>query len=102
MKNESKVTQPSPAPPRVEILEVAPLKMSRPLTLLDGHAYAAGWIYIQITTTEELGSDGKIKKLRKPKVENKRVLTIVRDDGEEFRGEQNNGFLNDREQGELV
>src|SRR5919106_3018989 len=54
----------------VVVPDEAPSCISRPLDLIDGHAYAATWLWAQITTLEGTTQD--------------RVRFIVRDDGTAF------------------
>jgi len=73
----------NPKPPRVEILDKAPLFIRRPLTLLDGRSYAATWLYVEITE-EDKNQDEESSESQEPKITHKRPLFIVRDDGEFF------------------
>jgi len=71
------------ASPKVEILDKEPLFIKRPLCLLNGKAYAATWLYIKVTEDKatETEEDGENKS---PEVTYKRVLFIIRNDGELF------------------
>jgi hypothetical protein len=70
-----------PAPPAIELLDEAPADLRRPLALIDGHAYAATWLWIKRTVTEALDRDGQVVRLDPPRVEKARALFVVRDDG---------------------
>lgn len=56
----------------IEILDDAPLTLSRPLALIDGRSYAATWPYV-LTTDTETGRQEK-----------ERGLLVVRNDGVTF------------------
>jgi len=75
---------PQAAPPRAEILDCAPLTMRRPLALIDGVAYAATWLYVRLTITETVNKAGEIVAHNPPIVEKRRMLVIVRSDGQCF------------------
>jgi Domain of unknown function (DUF3854) len=77
---------PEPAKPKIELLAAPPKAITRPLTLINGQAYAATWLWTRTTVTERLGKDGEILKLAKPAVSETRHLFIVRDDGTIFAG----------------
>ena len=62
--------------------------MRRPLSLIDGHAYAAAWIPFRRETTESVVK-GEIIRHDPPIIETGRALLIMRDDGVLF------GELND-------
>lgn len=68
----------------MELLDGAPLTIRRPLTLINGRAYAAVWPHVKITTTETLDKNGTVVKLNPPKVTTAQRLLIVRDDGRLF------------------
>lgn len=76
--------QPKAAPALVELLDVAPLTLRRPLSLIDGRAYAAIWPYVKITVSETLDKHGNVVKLNPPTVKTEQRLLIVRDDGRIF------------------
>lgn len=73
--------QPQPAPSHVEVLDVAPACIRRPLALIDGQMYAAVWLHVQVTCTQRLGKAGNIVQLSPPEVTTEQRLFIVRDDG---------------------
>jgi hypothetical protein len=72
---------PQAAPPLSTLLELAPNRMSRPLALIDGHAYAATWAWVQITTTESIDRRGELVRHNPPKVAIEERLLVIRDDG---------------------
>lgn len=76
--------QPQPAPPQVELLDCAPSVIRKPLTLINGRAYAAIWPYVQVTQTEALDKDGNIIRFDEPKIHSEQRLLIFRDDGMTF------------------
>jgi hypothetical protein len=69
------------AEPIVELLDTAPAIITRPLTLLNGLAYAATWLHASVKTTETTDKSGAIIKLNPPRVEVEQRLFIVRSDG---------------------
>lgn len=75
---------PQPAAPMVELLDIAPAALRRPLALINGHAYAAIWPYVKVTQTEKLQKDGKIVRFDPPIVKSERRLFVVRNDGKIF------------------
>jgi hypothetical protein len=72
---------PKPAAPMVELLDEAPPALARPLDLVGGRAYAATWLWTKKTTKEAIGKDGEVVRFDSPRVEQRRELLIVRDDG---------------------
>lgn len=70
-----------PAKPRVELLDDAPLTLTRPLQLINGRTYAATWWWVRETTTEITNKKGEVCRLSSPIVETKRRTFVVRDDG---------------------
>ena len=76
--------QPKPAPPLVELLDHAPLAVRRPLSLVNGRAYAAVWPFVKITNTEGMDKDGNIIKYDEPRVCTEQRLLILRDDSMTF------------------
>ncbi len=72
------------AAPTVELLDDSPLTMSRPLSLIDGRAYAATWLHYRATYTERKNDQGEIVKLDPPVVQTEQALFILRDDGQVF------------------
>ena len=76
--------QPQPAPSQIELLDEAPLVISRPLALIAGRTYAAIWPHVKVTRTEALDRQGNIIRLATPEVTTEQRLCIVRDDGVVF------------------
>ena len=72
---------PKPAPPTVELLDEAPARMTRPLALINGRAYAATWCYVKITQSETQNKEGVIIRHEPPLASFEKRLFIVRDDG---------------------
>jgi hypothetical protein len=72
---------PKAAPARIELLEMAPAMIDRPLMLLDGKAYAAIWPHVKITVTESISKEGEIVRHNPPIERTERRLMIVRSDG---------------------
>jgi len=72
---------PTAAPPRVELLDEAPLMIRRPLCLLQGRSYAAIWPYCKVTQSESVDRKGEITVHNPPIVATTRRLLLVRDDG---------------------
>jgi hypothetical protein len=73
---------PPPIPaPVVTLLDEPPLRLARPLAIVDGRAYAATWLWTQTTTTTTVDKDGQIQVLDPPRIDRSRELFIVRDDG---------------------
>jgi hypothetical protein len=75
-----------PPPPKLqpataELLDTNPVRIDRPLALVDGTAYAALWPYVRVTTTEKLDKHGNVVRLPIPEVSTERRLLVVRDDG---------------------
>jgi hypothetical protein len=73
--------EPQPAPPTVVLLDEAPARMTRPLALVNGRAYAATWCHVQITERETQKKDGTIVRHDPPRQSTEKRLFIVRDDG---------------------
>jgi hypothetical protein len=71
------------APPVVELLDSAPLVIRRPLSLVNGKAYAAIWPYIVTRTTQKLVG-GQVIQLKEPEESREQSLHIVRNDGAIF------------------
>jgi len=87
-KLEGLVTGPRPAPtaaaPVVELFD-APLPiLSRPLALVDGHAYAATWAHARVTRTESQNAKGEIVRHDPPLVTTEQRLVVTREDGHIF------------------
>ena len=76
--------QPQAAAPIIELLDVEPPSLTRLLMLIDGHAYAATWLWTRTTITEQLSKDGEVERLAQPQVSEVRRLFVVRDDGTRF------------------
>jgi len=76
--------EPQPAPPLVELLDAPPPVMRRPLALVDGRAYAAAWLYVRVTTTEDRDRRGNVVTHDPPLVETRLRRFVVRDDGTIF------------------
>jgi hypothetical protein len=71
--------------PRVEVLDQAPLAVRRPLSLVDGHAYAAAWPHVQVTRAQTINpKTGTVVNHDPPLVQVEPVLVIVRNDGAIF------------------
>ena len=68
----------------IELLDAPPPVMRRPLALIDGHAYAAAWLYTRTTTTQRRDKDGALVTCDPPLVETGLRLFVVRDDGLTF------------------
>jgi hypothetical protein len=85
---EALVEQPRPAPqaapPLVELLDEAPPTLTRPLALVDGHAYAATWLQVRRTIPESLDKNREVVRHDPPRVETRQELHVVRDDGRLF------------------
>ncbi|TAK33497.1 MAG: DUF3854 domain-containing protein [Chloroflexota bacterium] len=73
-----------PAPPTFRYLDGPPPIMSKPLSLVNGHAYAATWLWGETETTQLEGCDGEILDLNQPKRERSREMVVVRGDGKVF------------------
>ncbi|MBK9050864.1 MAG: DUF3854 domain-containing protein [Chloroflexi bacterium] len=73
-----------PAAPLIELLDSAPPRMTRPLMLVRGRAYAATWCYVKVTQTESQKKDGTIVRHDPPLQNVEKRLFIVRDDGLTF------------------
>ena len=71
------------APPVVELLDSAPLTIRRPLSLVDGKAYAAIWPYVLTRITQKLVGGQPIQ-LKEPEESREQSLHIVRNDGAIF------------------
>jgi hypothetical protein len=72
---------PTPPAPVVDLLDEPPLTLSRPLAIVNGRAYAATWLYAKTTTTATVDKEGKVQIYDPPRVETRRELYVVRDDG---------------------
>jgi hypothetical protein len=58
--------------------------MRRPLALVDGRAYAAAWLYVRVTTTEDRDRRGNLVTHDPPLIETRLRRFVVRDDGTIF------------------
>jgi hypothetical protein len=76
--------KPQATPAQVELLDQAPLVMSRPLALIAGRSYAAIWPHVKVTRTETLDKLGNIVRLPTPAVTTEQRLCLVRQDGVVF------------------
>jgi hypothetical protein len=65
----------------VEVLDEAPDTMSRPLSLVHGHPYAATWVWIERYIHEGENLKGEKIEFVPPRVERDQVLWIIREDG---------------------
>jgi hypothetical protein len=74
---------PSAVPPIVELLDDAPSVLARPLALVEGRAYAATWLWVRTTVSQEVVK-GEVVDVKPPRVEQAQRLFIVRDDGTVF------------------
>jgi hypothetical protein len=73
---------PQAAAPAIEILDMAPPTIRRPLSLVEGHGYAATWLYVRKTVTEALDEKtGQIIVYPQPVSVTGQELYVVRDDG---------------------
>lgn len=79
---------PKAAPAQVELLEVAPATIDRPLSLLDGKAHAAIWPHVKITIRETNDKSGEIVRHNPPIEKTERRMMIVRSDGAIFGDDQ--------------
>ena len=68
----------------MELLREAPKQMTRPLMLVDGRAYAATWLWVRTTITEEFDNHGEVVTLTPSRKSEGRMCFIVRDDGQLF------------------
>jgi len=71
------------APPVIELLDAAPFLIRRPLSLVDGKAYAAAWPFIRSYITQET-IKGQTIQLKERKEIKYQSLHIVRNDGAIF------------------
>ena len=78
--------QPTAAQPEMELLALSPPRMSRPLSLIGGRAYAATWAWVRITMTEGYNRKGEVVRYDPPKVDVEQRMFIIRDDGVIFGG----------------
>jgi hypothetical protein len=74
--------QPQAAKPLVELLEAPSKSITRPLSLIDGRAYAVSWPWVRITETEVVDQKTQaVVQLKEPRIREAQVPLIVRDDG---------------------
>jgi hypothetical protein len=73
-----------PKAPVFKILEKDPLIMSRPLALIEGKAYAAAWVKLEISVSEELDQNGKIIEHNPPITSIRDQKMIIREDSTYF------------------
>ena len=73
--------EPKPAAPKVELLDEAPARLVRPLSLINGRTYAATWCYVKISQSETQKKDGTIMRHDPPQQSFEKRLFILRDDG---------------------
>jgi hypothetical protein len=85
---ERLVEAPRPLPkasaPVVELLDAEPPVLRRPLALIEGRAYAAAWLHVRVTRSDEVTKAGELVRLDPPRVTLERRLFVVRDDGRIF------------------
>jgi hypothetical protein len=55
-------SQSNPAAPTLELLDSAPMKLRRPLALLDGRAYAAISPHVRVTVREASAKMGRLSR----------------------------------------
>lgn len=80
---------------RTELLDDAPLRITRPLSLVGGRAYVAAWPYYRKYIPETIDDKtGKITKHNPPKIEEGQQLILVRDDGIIFGDGGDKSWLN--------
>jgi hypothetical protein len=69
----------------VEVLDTHPSAVRRPLALVDGRAYAAAWLYAQVTVRQSVDREtGDATTYDPPLVRTESFLVVVRDDGQAF------------------
>lgn len=79
---ESPRPKPKAAAPQIEILDAAPFTIRRPMALIDGHGYAATWLYVRQTVSESFDEKtGEIIVYSEPRVVTTQELYVVRNDG---------------------
>jgi hypothetical protein len=78
---EARRPTPQPAKPIMRLLQDFPKVMTRPLQLIEDHAYAATWLPFEKTVTELPSKDGEVIRLAQPRVTTERLLVVARDDG---------------------
>jgi hypothetical protein len=68
----------------VRLLDDTPLAISRPLSLVNGRAYAVTWLPVEITKTHTIDKKGNITRHDPPIVSNEKRMFAVREDGAIF------------------
>jgi hypothetical protein len=85
---ESLAQVPRPAPaaatPDVELLQKEPPTIRRPLSLIDGVAYATTWLHVRLTVHESVNKAGEVVRHNPPLVRTERRPFVVRGDGRVF------------------
>lgn len=85
---EALISAPRPAPkaaaPMVELLDMAPASLSRPMQLVNGRAYAVVWLWTRSEVRESLDKAGNVVSHNPPIVRTEKRQFIVRDDGAIF------------------
>jgi hypothetical protein len=85
---ERLVEAPRPLPkasaPLVELLDAEPPTLRRPLALIGGRAYAAAWLHVRVTRSDEVTKAGELVRFDPLRVTLERRLFVVRDDGRVF------------------
>ena len=76
--------EPKAAPPKVELLDEAPARLVRPLSIIGGYSYAATWCYVKILQSETQKKDGTIVRHDPPLQRFEKRLFILRNDGVTF------------------
>ncbi len=72
---------PQLAPATYTLLDEMPPALRRPLQIINGQAYAATWLVVRKSETEDKDRDGNIIKLNPPRIKTTQELFIIRDDG---------------------
>jgi ribosomal protein L37AE/L43A len=75
---------PAAAPVRFTLLDEAPPTIERPLSLVNGQAFAVTWLHGQTVQTEERLKNGEVIRFATPKIIRQRRRFIVRQDGALF------------------
>jgi hypothetical protein len=76
--------RPQPAAPQVRLLNDPPHTLARPLAILGDRAYAATWLWVEVTYCETMDKNGVITRHAPPLVVTEQRLFVVRDDGKVF------------------
>ncbi len=72
---------PQVAPTTYTILDEMPPALRRPLQIIDGQAYAATWLVVRKSETEDKDRNGNIVKLDPPRLRTSQEIFVIRDDG---------------------